>query len=186
MKGRIKMDQHTALEPERSHSDIALVALFRHNLWANLRLLDACTALDEQQLAATTSGTFGTIYNTLRHIVGAENSYLSRLTGQAVPFNRDDTPDLATLRRYALHAGEGLIKVAAQVTPSDVVHLEREGQSWSVPASLILTQAINHATEHRAQIMTILTQQGIQPPDLSGWSYMVEHIPPEPGELPQE
>jgi len=30
---------------------------------------------------------------------------------------------------------------------------------------------INHATEHRAQIMAILTQLGIQPPDLDGWSY---------------
>jgi uncharacterized damage-inducible protein DinB len=36
----------------------------------------------------------------------------------------------------------------------------------------LLTQAINHSTEHRAQIATILTQQGIEPPDMSGWAYM--------------
>jgi len=51
-----------------------------------------------------------------------------------------------------------------------------------VPASLILTQAINHATKHRAQVMTILTQQGVEPPDLSGWAYVEEHVPPTAGE----
>jgi uncharacterized damage-inducible protein DinB len=30
---------------------------------------------------------------------------------------------------------------------------------------------INHATEHRAQIMAILTQLGITPPELDSWSY---------------
>jgi uncharacterized damage-inducible protein DinB len=43
-----------------------------------------------------------------------------------------------------------------------------------VPKTILLTQAINHATEHRAQIMAILTQLGIQPPDLDGWSYFDE------------
>ncbi len=40
-----------------------------------------------------------------------------------------------------------------------------------VPKTIILTQVINHATEHRAQVMAILTQLGIEPPDLSSWSY---------------
>jgi uncharacterized damage-inducible protein DinB len=51
-----------------------------------------------------------------------------------------------------------------------------------VPASLILTQAINHATEHRAQVTTILTQQGVEPPDLSGWAYVEEHVTPTAAE----
>jgi uncharacterized damage-inducible protein DinB len=33
---------------------------------------------------------------------------------------------------------------------------------------------INHATEHRAQIMVMLTQLGIQPPELDGWAYFDE------------
>ncbi|MCB0009269.1 MAG: hypothetical protein KDE04_22550 [Anaerolineales bacterium] len=34
-----------------------------------------------------------------------------------------------------------------------------------------LLQAINHATEHRAHVMTALTQLGLTPPDLSAWRY---------------
>lgn len=178
------MGQHTQSQPERPERDMPLVALFRHNLWANLRLLAACAALNEQQLAATTVGTFGTIYHTLKHIVGAEQSYLSRLTGQQpeTPLRRDDNPDLAALRAYAQHSGEGLIAVAARTAPSDVVDVEWDEERWPVPASLILTQAINHATEHRAQVMTILTQQDVEPPDLSGWGYIGEHVSPTAGE----
>ena len=44
--------------------ETALVTLFRHNLWANLGLIDACATLDEAQLAATAVGTYGTIYDT--------------------------------------------------------------------------------------------------------------------------
>jgi uncharacterized damage-inducible protein DinB len=40
-----------------------------------------------------------------------------------------------------------------------------------VPKAVILAQAINHATEHRAQIMAILTHLGIQPPELDLWLY---------------
>ncbi len=49
-----------------------------------------------------------------------------------------------------------------------------------MPSGLILTQAINHATEHRAQIMTILTQLGIEPPDLSGWAFSNTFVTPIP------
>jgi uncharacterized damage-inducible protein DinB len=43
-----------------------------------------------------------------------------------------------------------------------------------VPKTIILTQVINHATEHRAQVMVLLTQLGIEPPDLQGWTYFDE------------
>jgi uncharacterized damage-inducible protein DinB len=176
----IGMDQQTQSQPERPEADLPLVAFFRHNLWANLRLLNACAALNEQQLAATTAGTYGPIYNTLRHIVAAEQGYLRRLTGRQPepPLGPEDNPDVAALRTYARHFGEGLIAAAASTAPADVVPLEWDDQQWPVPASLILTQVINHATEHRAQVMTILTQQGIEPPDLSAWAYIEEHVTP--------
>jgi len=60
--------------------------------------------------------------------------------------------------------GAGLIEWAPKVQAEQ---LDGEG----TPKTIILTQAINHATEHRAQIMAILTQVGIQPPELDGWTY---------------
>jgi len=45
------------------------------------------------------------------------------------------------------------------------------GESYEMPAALFLVQAINHATEHRTQIKTALTQAGITPPELDGWTW---------------
>ena len=38
-------------------------------------------------------------------------------------------------------------------------------------AAFYFVQALNHATEHRTQIKTALTQAGINPPELDGWTW---------------
>lgn len=40
--------------------------------------------------------------------------------------------------------------------------------------SLLLLQAINHGTEHRSQIATILTQLGVEAPEMDGWTYFFD------------
>jgi uncharacterized damage-inducible protein DinB len=151
----------------------ALTVLFRHNLWANLSLLDLCATLGEEQLDATLIGTFGSIRDTLQHIVRAERSYFSRIsTGQ--PYRTPEgAPPLtfAEMSDELRHSGEGFIEWAPQIRPEESVAVDWDGTQRPVPKMVLLTQAINHATEHRAQIMAILTQLGIEPPELSGWEY---------------
>jgi uncharacterized damage-inducible protein DinB len=63
------------------------------------------------------------------------------------------------------------------VQASDAVEIDWDGTLRDVPKTVLLTQAVNHATEHRAQIMAILTQLGIEPPELDGWSYFDQREP---------
>lgn len=70
--------------------------------------------------------------------------------------------------------GEGLIEWVRNVQADDAVMLDWDGIPREVPKTIILTQVINHATEHREQVKGILTEQGIEPPDLSGWAYFDE------------
>src|SRR3981081_2238003 len=58
----------------------AMLEMFRHNTWATLRLIEHCKGLGDEHLDATIPGTYGTIRETLRHIVEAEQGYLSTLT----------------------------------------------------------------------------------------------------------
>lgn len=46
-----------------------------------------------------------------------------------------------------------------------------DGHPYTMPAALLFIQALNHATEHRAQIAAVLTQIGIQPPAMDGWTF---------------
>ena len=60
---------------------------FKHNLWANLRLLDACEQLSDAQLDATTKGVYGSVRETLRHLFSSEEGYAWRLILQEqIPF----------------------------------------------------------------------------------------------------
>jgi uncharacterized damage-inducible protein DinB len=153
-----------------------LTTLFNHHLWANLRLLEHCAELTPEQLEATAIGGYGSIRETLEHIVTAERSYLSRIsTGQ--PFRRPkDAPPLtlAEMVESVRSSGAGLIEWAPKVQAGDTVEVLGDGTPHAVPKTIILTQAINHATEHRAQIMAILTQLGIEPPSLDSWTYFDE------------
>jgi uncharacterized damage-inducible protein DinB len=45
------------------------------------------------------------------------------------------------------------------------------GEPYTMDAAVFLIQAINHATEHRAHVVSILTQNGIDVPSLDGWTY---------------
>jgi len=151
-----------------------LVDLFRHNVWANLRLLDACAPLASDHLDANAPGTFGTVRDTLVHLLAAEGRYLAALTGEAAtdPLSeRDPFPGMDALRARAHHNGDGLIAEAARARSSRVIRGVRGGHPFAIPAAVFLIQAINHATEHRSQIKTILTQHGVEPPDLDGWAY---------------
>ena len=71
--------------------------------------------------------------------------------------------------------GEGFVAAAPQVKAGDRVTVDWDGTLRQVPVPIILTQVINHATEHRAQIMTMLTHLGIEPDELSGWSFYDAH-----------
>jgi uncharacterized damage-inducible protein DinB len=50
---------------------------FAHHVWATQPQVDACLALSPQQLGTAVPGTYGSILETARHLVGADSSYLS-------------------------------------------------------------------------------------------------------------
>jgi uncharacterized damage-inducible protein DinB len=145
---------------------------FTYNLWANLRLLDACAHLSDAHLDATTKGTFGSVRETLMHLLAAEEGYVRALTGKIpTPRLADLThfPDFDELRRRAERSGKELITVAEQGELSQILHLD--GGTYEAPVIVVLIQALNHAIDHRSQIATLLSQQDVMPPDLDGWSY---------------
>ena len=148
--------------------------MFRHNLWANLSLIDLCLTLPDEVLETNVPGTYGGIRKTLTHLVGAEERYHSALCGgpeRRNPALEETAPDLATLREHARQSGEGFVAYAESVEGNPTLDVIWHGQSYEVPAALFLVQAINHATDHRTQIKTALTQAGITPPELDGWTW---------------
>ncbi len=151
-----------------------LVELYRHNAWANLALLDACAGLTDVQLDVSAAGTYGRLRDTLVHICAAEERYVTRLTSERPekPLREaDGFPGFDDLRERSRASGEALVAIATGADVDWMVTARVGGEERQIGASVVLTQAINHATEHRQQAMTAMAQQGLSVPDLSGWAY---------------
>ena len=148
-----------------------LVRLFEHNNWANDKMIHACAALSDAQLdAAPVSATKGTIRDTLTHLVSAQHGYLSLLT---LPVHQRVriSPAFTELRDAARQSGDGLVELARDLPEATFMTRRETRDGYLVEPWVIMVQVINHATEHREQINSMLTALGVAPLDLDGWSY---------------
>ena len=148
-----------------------LEKLFEHNNWANIRIIEACSTLNDEQLdAEPQSVTKGTIRRTLIHLVSSQYSYLRTLTLPLEERLDTLTVDFAELRESISKSGEGLLALASgEENPLKPQLQTRDG--YFVEAWVLMLQVINHATEHREQIKNMLSSLGVTPPNIDGWSY---------------
>lgn len=153
-----------------------LATLFAHNAWANLKLLVFCEQLSDAQLDTTAIGSFGTIRDTLIHIVGAEQSYVERTNGRlpARPLVRGQAASFDLLKDVARWASDELLQLALAARTGTLVQERDDKSAVEYPLASLLMQSLTHSTEHRTQISAIITQLGLEPPDMSGWMYMEE------------
>ncbi len=145
---------------------------FEHNLWSNLQILQACQGLSDEQLdAEPVSATKGTIRTTLVHIAEAEEDYLADLTGVQSTFDLEQFPGFDVLRQALTHSGEGFLSLVSDLADERLVLPVHTRDGYTIEPWVLVLQAINHATEHREQIKSMLTALGIKPPRIDGWVY---------------
>jgi len=150
-----------------------LADAFGHHVWATDRVLDACAALTDDQLATNVPGTYGSILDTARHLVGADRSYLFVLSGGRVAQIDEAGMDVPALRHAMATAEADWAAILATADDPDEVVVRRrdDGTESHAPRGVRLAQAIHHGTDHRSQICTALTTLGIEPPLIDVWDY---------------
>ena len=150
----------------------ALDHVLRHNTWANGALIDFCRALDPARLDDAAPGTYGTLYGTLQHLVGAEQWYVQLLTGELVGarVRRTQRHSLDELASIATAIGARELIVAASDDPERQIVMD-DGKGPRTTVGVILAQLVHHGNEHRTQVTTILGSNGIEPPPVSAWGY---------------
>ena len=160
-------------ESERGDTSV-LTTLFAHNVWASLTLLDFCERLSDEQLDATAIGCFGSIRDTLQHIISAEMGYVERVNGKLPPnpFSGEQFLGFGGLRDAVRWAGNELLRLALSVREDTLVCQRPPRPIIQYRLASLMVQALTHSTEHRTQISAIITQLGIEPPDMSIWQYI--------------
>jgi uncharacterized damage-inducible protein DinB len=118
------------------------------------------------------SGTYGTIRDTLRHLVDAEEGYFTDVTGERLSEPLPDGPAPLTelaerIRRlgprWELLAGDADAQ-SGDITSDDGL--------WRMPVAVPLAHAIqHHANDHRTHVLSILGAHRLDDPGLSVWRY---------------
>jgi uncharacterized damage-inducible protein DinB len=149
---------------------------FEHHVWATMRVIDTCLTLSPEQLQTGVPGTYGSILETMRHMVGSDSWYLFDITGDRARRIEEEDMDLQDLRAVIERDGTAWSEFLAKDPDPETVTKEideTDGYERDASIGIRLAQALHHGTDHRSQICTALTALGVQPPSIDVWEFGV-------------
>jgi uncharacterized damage-inducible protein DinB len=156
-------------------ADPTLDRLLRHMAWANAALIARLGELPDEALALAAPRNEWTVAMILEHLVGAAGGYAARLEGVPRPERTAVPATIAELAGFATRCAAFDARLRAQASvPDGPVEYRIDDGLVRRARSTILSQAIHHATEHRAQIAGALSTNGIDALDLDAldlWEY---------------
>jgi uncharacterized damage-inducible protein DinB len=163
---------------------IALDRLLRHMAWANQKALTHLQSLPEESLQAFATNPEWHVAEIVHHIVDSADHYAARLSGKAVLTEPGDPciddvhaiADTARLKEQAAKVDAVLLE-CVKLEEAEIEFENYQGKLVKRWRSTFLSQAIHHATEHRAQMAAALEAKGFAPLDLDGialWAFEIE------------
>jgi uncharacterized damage-inducible protein DinB len=146
----------------------------KHMSWANQEVYKLIGALPDEALGAYATDPEWTAGEILRHIASSSGGYGARLKGVAA----DVLVIPQTMQELQIIAKQLLLNDAELLKLADVqdekIAVTREGETTHWMRSTIITQAIHHATEHRAQAVSALEAKEFKAVNLDDydlWGY---------------
>ena len=148
----------------------AVCSLLEFHYWARDRLLAAVERLTHDQFQQDLGNSFGSIRDTLVHLVSAESAWCSRWEGDPTASHLAPT-EFATVREVRDRWAEEEARIrdfVDRLGPDGVERLIQYSDFRGAPAESVFWQmlqhVVNHATFHRGQVTTMLRQLGVQMP----------------------
>lgn len=143
-----------------------------HHIWATERLIDVCQALTPDQLATPAPGTYGSILDTLRHLVSTDCWYVTFFREGPQRIEEGAEASLDELRAAITANGKDWMELLASGLDGEADIVEHgDGWNFHSPMGFRMAQVIHHGTDHRSQICTALTSFGVEPPAIDLWAY---------------
>lgn len=149
-------------------ADIQL--LYEYNAWAHERILRQVARLTPEQFMADRGYSWGGVGGTLAHVLGAERVWRARWRGDDA--SALTQPDLASQAALAVAWEENRAAMRdflAALSPDDLdrdVAYSRQGRDYAHPLWTQIVHVVNHATQHRGEVATMLTDYGHSPGDI--------------------
>lgn len=156
--------------------------LARYGAWANQRLIEACKAISPDDYFAERGAFFGSLHGTLNHILVGDRIWFGRITGNDSGLSQLDAQLFDTLEGL-IAARESEDQRIIQVIDDMSEETLRGKLTYQTivnpdtvvtPMGEVLIHVFNHATHHRGQAHTLLSQVPINPPSLDIIYYLRE------------
>lgn len=147
-----------------------IIELYSYDNWANNRLLNAVGQLENEEFVQDLSSSYRSIRDTMVHIIGAEELWLSRWMGEQgrTLLNSDDFPTYTPLTDRWDDFKKQIDPFLVSLTESDLMEEISYKNLKGIPYSLELWKQMlhvtNHSSYHRGQVVTMLRQLQKQPP----------------------
>ena len=144
-------------------------ALFEYNSWANGRILDVASKLTPEEFTKDLGSSYPSVRDTLVHLISSEWIWLQRWKGISprAMLNFLDFPSFILLKeRWAEieHEQSAFVQAITEESLNKVIsYVNTTGESWKYALWQMLQHVVNHSTYHRAQVVTMVRQLGIQP-----------------------
>lgn len=156
--------------------------LYDYSYWASEKVWDCIMPLTDEQFVQDTGYSSGSIRNHVVHMMSAERRWMQRVRGETVSPNLlfDDYPGCKTTKvKWDAVKVEVLDYIYSldQEQLDEIVHSEIQSRElhFSLRRWELLLHVANHATDHRAQILTLLNRHfGIETVEQDMLFYLIE------------
>jgi uncharacterized damage-inducible protein DinB len=163
--------------------------LLAYNRWANARTFETAAPLTDEELRRDLGSSFGSIHDTLAHVVGAEWIWLERWKGNSprrLPEPREFA-DLTALRTRSDEIASGQARVLESLAgdaalDTAISYVNPKGETWTYPLLRMIQHTVNHSSYHRGQIAAMLRQLRHRPQATDLLVFLDEGAPGAPQE----
>jgi len=146
-----------------------LEGLFEYGYWANQQLLAVLSQLTPEQFIHPVAGGYGSVRNTMVHILSAEWGWLDRCGGisRGPALNAADYPTLASVLDRWQQVENYVREFLSTLRDSDLDRLVEfalaGGPKQAMPLGHLMHHAFIHGVHHRGQLALLLRTLGYAP-----------------------
>jgi uncharacterized damage-inducible protein DinB len=147
-----------------------LERLYDYSYWANRKIFSVLTQLTSEQFTQNVAGSYGSVRNTLVHILSAEWGWLDRCGGPArgPALKADDYPTVDSLIDRWTTVEAHMRSVLASLTDADLLRsiefkLHPADRAHVMRLGDLLQHGANHGVHHRGQVALLLRVLGHVP-----------------------
>jgi uncharacterized damage-inducible protein DinB len=157
-----------------------LETLYDYGYWANRKLFAVISQLTPEEFTRQVAGSYGSVRNTLVHMLSAEWGWLDRCGGlkrgpklDAMNYPTKEAV-IDTWANVEKHLREFLSKLTNDDLGQNAEYANERGEKRAMPIGELMHHAANHGVHHRGQVAMLLRLLGHAPGNIDILLYYAE------------